>query len=162
MTTPTTCAEAAGSRSTTANASISARRIALRLGSSLLGAVLLLVTLTSISPAEAANRKGNSLKARRLAQLGTGTPAVVVRQSTDNADDQRLYDAREAWQKRDRQRLATLKQQLVGQRHPLAAWVDYWEISLRLGEVGQDELEAFYSRWPGSYQEDRLRNDWRL
>ena len=48
------------------------------------------------------------------------------------------------------------------QRHPLAAWVDYWELNLRLGEVGQDELEAFYARWPGSYVEDRLRNDWLL
>ena len=26
----------------------------------------------------------------------------------------------------------------------------------------QDELDAFYARWPGTYVEDRLRNDWLL
>ena len=25
-----------------------------------------------------------------------------------------------------------------------------------------DELDAFYARWPGTYVEDRLRNDWLL
>ena len=46
--------------------------------------------------------------------------------------------------------------------HPLASWVDYWELSNRLAEAQQDELNAFYARWPGTYVEDRLRNDWLL
>jgi soluble lytic murein transglycosylase len=41
-------------------------------------------------------------------------------------------------------------------------WVDYWELNNRLVEAKTDELEAFYARWPGSYVEDRLRNDWLL
>ena len=41
-------------------------------------------------------------------------------------------------------------------------WVEYWELSNRLGEAQQAELDAFYARWPGTYVEDRLRNDWLL
>ena len=66
----------------------------------------------------------------------------------------------EAFTKRDRARLASLKAQALEQRDPLAPWVDYWELGNRLVEVRADEVEAFYARWPGSYVEDRLRNDW--
>jgi soluble lytic murein transglycosylase len=76
--------------------------------------------------------------------------------------DAKVLEAREAQRKRDRARLAQLRDELAAQRHPLAPWADYWEIGLRLGEVGPNELEAFYARWPGSYVEDRLRNDWLL
>jgi soluble lytic murein transglycosylase len=76
--------------------------------------------------------------------------------------DQRLFEARDAQRSRDRARLASARDALVAARHPLAMWADYWEIGLRLGEVGQDDLEAFYARWPGTYVEDRLRNDWLL
>ena len=103
----------------------------------------------------------SSAKARRLAQAGTTSPAAT-RPAGVTPDETRLLDARDAFQRRDLARLAALKQSLSGQRHPLAAWVDYWELNLRLGEVGQEELEAFYARWPGSYVEDRLRNDWLL
>ncbi|MFM2119370.1 MAG: hypothetical protein RL722_838 [Pseudomonadota bacterium] len=98
---------------------------------------------------------------QRLAQASSGLPPAP-RVVADNADDARIQDAREAWVKRDRQRLATLRQAVLAQRHPLAPWVDYWDLNLRLGEVGQEEVEAFYARWPGSYVEDRLRNDWLL
>ncbi|MBK6851739.1 MAG: lytic transglycosylase domain-containing protein [Burkholderiales bacterium] len=108
-----------------------------------------------------ANAGASSAKARRLAQAGTTSPAAT-RPAGVTPDDARMLDARDAFQRRDQARLATLKQGLSGQRHPLAAWVDYWELNLRLGEVGQEELDAFYARWPGSYVEDRLRNDWLL
>ena len=51
---------------------------------------------------------------------------------------------------------------VVAAGHPLAMWVDYWELSNRLADAQQDELDAFYARWPGTYVEDRLRNDWLL
>ena len=41
-------------------------------------------------------------------------------------------------------------------------WADYFELGNRLSEARQDELNAFYARWPGTYVEDRLRNDWLL
>ena len=73
-----------------------------------------------------------------------------------------LLEAREAFRKKDRQRLAALRATAVGERHPLASWVDYWDLNARLGTVQLEEVEAFYRRWPGSYVEDRLRNDWLL
>ncbi|WP_422041971.1 transglycosylase SLT domain-containing protein [Roseateles sp.] len=73
-----------------------------------------------------------------------------------------ITEAHEAQRKKDRKRLAALNQAAQAQRHPLAAWVDYWDLGLRLYEVSQPEVNAFYARWPGTYVEDRLRNDWLL
>jgi len=71
-----------------------------------------------------------------------------------------VVDAREALKRRDRARLAQAKAATAA--HPLAQWVEYWELNNRLGEANQPELDAFYARWPATYVEDRLRNDWLL
>jgi soluble lytic murein transglycosylase len=76
--------------------------------------------------------------------------------------DRRVLDAREALRRGDRVRLAAERDVLAAARHPLAAWADYWELSARLSESTPTEVAAFYARWPGSYVEDRLRNDWLL
>jgi soluble lytic murein transglycosylase len=73
-----------------------------------------------------------------------------------------LQDARDAFRKRDRVRLAALRDATAAAQHPLAMWVAYWDANARLSELQQADLEAFYSRWTGSYVEDRLRNDWLL
>lgn len=73
-----------------------------------------------------------------------------------------VTDAREAWRVRDKGKLAAMRQAAMDQQHPLAPWFDYWELNARLSEAQQPELNAFYARWPGSYVEDRLRNDWLL
>lgn len=89
-----------------------------------------------------------------------GAPKPVRAQPV--ADDATVVEAREVLKRRDKQRLAQLRQQAVTANHPLAQWVDYWELGNRLAEVKTDEIEAFYARWPGTYVEDRLRNDWLL
>lgn len=95
--------------------------------------------------------------------VDAGAPAVTESRPTDLRPlDARLLDAREALRKRDRARLAAARDELVAARHPLAAWADYWELNLRLNEASPIDLEAFYARWPGTYVEDRLRNDWLL
>jgi soluble lytic murein transglycosylase len=71
-------------------------------------------------------------------------------------------DARDALRRRDNARLATLRDISASQRHPLASWIDYWELNNRLASAQQSDLDAFYTRWPGTYVEDRLRNDWLL
>jgi soluble lytic murein transglycosylase len=76
--------------------------------------------------------------------------------------DDPIRAARESFGKRDKARLAALRAQVVEAKHPLAPWVDYWELNSRLTEARVDEIEAFYQRWPDSYVEDRLRNDWLL
>lgn len=78
------------------------------------------------------------------------------------AGDASIVEAREAVRKRDRQRLVASRSAAQRAQHPLTIWTEYWELLARLNEVKADEIEAFYARWPGSYLEDRLRNDWLL
>jgi soluble lytic murein transglycosylase len=87
-------------------------------------------------------------------------PGGATAQPTQN--DTLVVDARDANAKRDKDRLAALRAQALAQNHPLASWVDYWELNNRLGDAQQPELDAFYARWRGTYVEDRLRNDWLL
>ncbi|MGI9152811.1 MAG: lytic transglycosylase domain-containing protein, partial [Rubrivivax sp.] len=90
------------------------------------------------------------------AQTGaSSTPAV-------SAADAPIVEAREALRKNDRARLATLKASTAAARHPLASWVDYWELGTRLTTVSVAEVDGFLTRWAGTYVEDRLRNDWLL
>ena len=92
-------------------------------------------------------------------------PAAPVNAPTGNAThagDDVVRDAHDAFLRRDRNQLATLRATALTNRLPLAPWVDYWELTNRLAEVSADEVEQFYARWPGSYVEDRLRNDWLL
>lgn len=76
--------------------------------------------------------------------------------------DAQVLEAREALMRRDRNRLVSARVALQQAQHPLAIWAEYWELGARLNEVKADDIEAFYARWPGSYLEDRLRNDWLL
>ena len=78
------------------------------------------------------------------------------------ASSDSILEAREAFRKKDRARLAAAKAAAAATRHPLAMWPDYWDLNLRLAELQQSEVDAFYARWPGSYVEDRFRNDWLL
>ena len=76
--------------------------------------------------------------------------------------DATIVEARDALRRKDRDRLAAARAAALADHHPLAMWADYFELTNRLASAQQDELDAFYARWPGSYVEDRLRNDWLL
>ncbi len=73
-----------------------------------------------------------------------------------------LTDARDAFHRHDRVRLAALRAQAAAEKNPLAMWVDYWETTNRIADVQPAEFAAFVERWNGTYVEDRLRNDWLL
>ncbi len=77
-------------------------------------------------------------------------------------DSSSIVDARDALRKKDRTRLAALRNAAVDANHPLAMWPDYWELGNRIGDVQQAEISGFSARWGGTYVEDRLRNDWLL
>ena len=98
---------------------------------------------------------GRTALALLLGAAALGAPAAP-------ADGDLAVQAREAWVKRDRKRLAALVDTARAQNHPLAGWVDYFDLNARLAEVRQPEMDAFYARHAGSYVEDRLRNDWLL
>ena len=71
-----------------------------------------------------------------------------------------VMDMNAAYKRGDKARLAQLLPQASG--HALEPWAAYWELKARLPEASPDEVQDFYARYPGSYQEDRLRNDWLL
>jgi soluble lytic murein transglycosylase len=108
---------------------------------------------------------GRHLGNRAVALLLTASALLIAMphaQAQATPADGNIVDARDALRKKDRNRLANLRSALVAAGHPLAMWVDYWELSTRLADVQQDEINAFTTRWSGTYVEDRLRNDWLL
>ena len=86
------------------------------------------------------------------AQAATLTP--------DPKADAVITDMAQAFKRGDRKRLSTLLPQAKG--HPLEAWAAYWELKARLDEASTSEVRSYLSRFAGTYQEDRLRNDWLL
>jgi soluble lytic murein transglycosylase len=77
-----------------------------------------------------------------------------------NTNDDVLVQMKQAFQRGDKARLSALLPQARG--HALEPWAAYWELKARLQEAAPNEVQDFFARYPGSYQEDRLRNDWLL
>ena len=79
----------------------------------------------------------------------------------DNAQsDAVIIEMNQAFGKSDRKRLTALLPQVKG--HTLEAWGAYWELRARLDMAGPTEIRDFLKRYAGTYQEDRMRNDWLL
>ena len=79
---------------------------------------------------------------------------------TDGRGDEVILEMSQAARRGDRQRLAQLLPQARG--HVLEPWAAYWELRQRLDTAAPQELQDFFTRHAGTYQEDRLRNDWLL
>ncbi|MES2887570.1 MAG: transglycosylase SLT domain-containing protein [Pseudomonadota bacterium] len=88
--------------------------------------------------------------------------AGVERPAWAQTGEQTILEAREAFRKRDRSRLAAARAAALAAKHPLAGWVDYWDHNSRMAELRTSEVEEFYVRWKDTYVEDRFRNDWLL
>ena len=69
-----------------------------------------------------------------------------------------LLEMADAFKRNDRRRLTNLLPQVRG--HVLEPWAAYWELRARLDDASTSEVRQFLSRYAGTYQEDRLRNDW--
>ncbi len=113
----------------------------------------------------AARRHRGSRGALRLATaaLSLALAAVALpRAARAQGFETTVTDARDAFRRHDRARLAQLRAQAAAEKNPFAMWVDYWETTNRIGEVQPPEFAAFADRWSGTYVEDRLRNDWLL
>lgn len=74
--------------------------------------------------------------------------------------DEVLLQMQEAFGKGNRARLAQLLPQAQG--HVLEPWAAYWELRARLDTAPAAEIQQVLARYAGTYQEDRLRNDWLL
>src|SRR3989339_146078 len=90
-----------------------------------------------------------------------GFSAQAQGQATDRSpSDAVILEMREAFGKGQVGRLTELLPR--AQNHVLAPWAAYWELRSRLETAEPAEISRFLSRFAGTYQEDRLRNDWLL
>eukprot|EP01041_Mallomonas_annulata_P017971 gene17970-36680_t len=90
------------------------------------------------------------------ALLAAAAPLVMAQ----NRGDDTSLEMQQAFRKGDRNKLAQLLPAARG--HALEPWAAYWELRVRLGEASPQEIQSFMQRYAGTYQEDRLRNDWLL
>jgi soluble lytic murein transglycosylase len=79
---------------------------------------------------------------------------------TPKRGDDAMLEMHQAWRKMDRIRLSALLPQVQG--HTLEPLAAYWELRSHLDTASEAEVQAFLSRYAGTYYEDRLRNDWLL
>jgi soluble lytic murein transglycosylase len=87
--------------------------------------------------------------------------SVCQAQGRDSARfDEAITDMAQAYKARDRKRLTALLPQVRGS--VLEPWGAYWELSARLDEASSSEIQDFFTRFSGSYQEDKLRTEWLL
>ena len=85
--------------------------------------------------------------------------ACTACQAQPRGDDL-ILEMNQAFKQGNRQKLT---QMLPGARgHALEPWAAYWELRARLDTASSQEMQDFFARYPGTYQEDRLRNDWLL
>lgn len=93
-----------------------------------------------------------------LASLAVALAACSNAQQTTQPRDEVILEMQRAFARGDRARLAQLLPQAQG--HALEPWAAYWELRTRLDTAPAAEIQQFFARFPGTYQEDRLRNDW--
>jgi soluble lytic murein transglycosylase len=74
--------------------------------------------------------------------------------------DDVLLEMQQAFRQGNKARLAQLLP--LAQGHALEPWAAYWELRARLDTATPAEVQQFFTRWAGTYQEDRMRNDWLL
>ena len=85
---------------------------------------------------------------------------LVASTAAQTSGDNLIVEMNKAFKRGDKARLAQLLPQARG--HALEPWAAYWELKARLSEASTLEVQDFFSRYGGTYQEDRLRNDWLL
>ncbi|MDZ4143607.1 MAG: transglycosylase SLT domain-containing protein [Burkholderiales bacterium] len=88
--------------------------------------------------------------------------ALVLSSGTQaqSRGDDVIVEMSKAFAKNDAPRLAALLPQARG--HVLEPWAAYWALKARLDEASPQAVQDFLTRYAGTYQEDRLRNDWLL
>ena len=95
-----------------------------------------------------------------VVSFASAYPASGASVVTDAKADVVIQDMANAFKRNDKKRLTGLLPQAKG--HPLEPWAAYWELKARLDEASPQEIRSFFNKFEGSYQEDRLRNDWLL
>jgi len=101
---------------------------------------------------------GAALSAALAGSTLAQSPSIAVPTSATAAGDSLMLEMNKAFRRGDKGRLTQLLPQ--ARDHALEPWAAYWELKARLEEASPQEVQAFLARYAGTYQEDRLRNDW--
>ena len=101
-----------------------------------------------------------ALSAALAAPAVAQSPSIALPPGANAAGDSLVIEMNKAFRRGDKGRLTQLLPQARG--HALEPWAAYWELKARLDEASPQEVKDFLARYAGSYQEDRLRNDWLL
>ena len=72
--------------------------------------------------------------------------------------DEIILEMNQAFKQGNRQRLTQLLPLARG--HALEPYAAFWELRARLDVAAPSEVQEFMTRYAGTYQEDRMRNDW--
>ncbi|MGE0349549.1 MAG: transglycosylase SLT domain-containing protein [Hydrogenophaga sp.] len=99
-----------------------------------------------------------ALLGMRLIMAVLALPAPLWAQTAPG--DTALLDMREAFRRNSTTQLAALLPAVRG--HVLEPLAVYWDTRARLELASPAEIRAALARMPGTYWEDRLRNDWLL
>ena len=99
-----------------------------------------------------------ALSAALSASTFAQTPSFAQPPGANTAGDSLIVEMNKAFRRSDKDRLTQLLPQARG--HALEPWAAYWELKARLEDASAQEVQDFMRRYAGSYQEDRLRNDW--
>jgi soluble lytic murein transglycosylase len=86
--------------------------------------------------------------------------AQITPPGANSAGDNLIVEMNKAFKRGDKNRLTQMLAQAKG--HALEPWAAYWELKARLADASAAEVQDFLTRYAGTYQEDRLRNDWLL
>ncbi|MBG9389656.1 lytic transglycosylase domain-containing protein [Caenimonas aquaedulcis] len=95
----------------------------------------------------------------RILTLIALSVACTATQAQPKGDDL-ILEMSQAFRQNNRAKLSQMLPQVRG--HALEPWAAYWELRARLDTASVQEVQDFFTRYPGTYQEDRLRNDWLL
>jgi len=94
-----------------------------------------------------------SLLANTPAQAQSGSASTAVADAV-------MLEMSQDFKNGNTRHLSALFPKVRGQ--VLEPWAAYWELRARLDSASGDEIRDFLKRYAGTYQEDRLRNDWLL
>ena len=95
-----------------------------------------------------------------LASLAIVLVGCVEAQPQNQARDEILLEMQRAFAQGNKAKVAMLLPQTQG--HVLEPWAVYWDLRSRLETAGPAEIQQTLALLAGTYQEDRLRNDWLL
>lgn len=96
----------------------------------------------------------------KLRTILASLAVLLVGCAHSQPSDDVLLQMQQAFRQGDKARLTQLLPQAQG--HILEPWAAYWELRARLDTATAQEVQQFFTRYAGTYQEDRLRNDWLL